>query len=72
MQALQDIRVLELSRTAATSYAGMILGDMGAEVIKIEQTPEPDTPRIGSGWSPLGDEMRREALFRAINRNKKG
>jgi len=71
LEVLQGIRILELSRVAPGSYATMILGDMGAEVIKVEQPIESDIPRVGSGWSPVGEEGRKDAAYMAIHRNKK-
>ncbi len=64
---LEGVRVLDLTRALAGPYCTMFLGDMGAEVAKIEQ------PRVGDdtrGWGPpfVGDES---AYFLAINRNKK-
>lgn len=65
-QALKGTRVLDLSRMLPGPFASMMLGDLGAEVIKIEE------PRIGdpTRWSPpkIGNES---AAFLQVNRNKK-
>lgn len=65
---LHDVRVLDLSRALAGPYAAMMLGDMGADVIKIEQPGSGDETR---GWGPpwAGGES---AYFLSINRNKRG
>jgi crotonobetainyl-CoA:carnitine CoA-transferase CaiB-like acyl-CoA transferase len=65
--ALDGIRVLDLTRALAGPYCTMFLGDMGAEVAKIEQPNVGDDSR---GWGPpfVGKES---AYFLAINRNKK-
>jgi crotonobetainyl-CoA:carnitine CoA-transferase CaiB-like acyl-CoA transferase len=65
-QALQGIRVLDLSRLLPGPYCTMMLGDLGAEVIKIEEVKAGDPtrhtpPKIGS----------QGAAFRQVNRNKK-
>ncbi|MBI2331556.1 MAG: CoA transferase, partial [Chloroflexi bacterium] len=67
MQSLQNIRVLDLSRVLAGPYCTMVLGDLGAEVIKVEP-PEGDETR---GWGPpfAGGES---AYYLCINRNKRG
>jgi formyl-CoA transferase len=67
MQPLQNIRVLDLSRVLAGPYCTMVLGDMGAEVIKVEP-PEGDETR---GWGPpfAGGES---AYYLCVNRNKRG
>jgi formyl-CoA transferase len=67
MQPLQGIRVLDLSRVLAGPYCTMVLGDMGAEVIKVEP-PEGDETR---GWGPpfAGGES---AYYLCVNRNKRG
>ena len=65
-QALEGIRVLDLSRMLPGPYASMMLGDLGAEVIKVEETSVGDPTR----HSPplIGTES---AAFLQVNRNKK-
>jgi crotonobetainyl-CoA:carnitine CoA-transferase CaiB-like acyl-CoA transferase len=67
MQPLQGIRVLDLSRVLAGPYCTMVLGDLGAEVIKVEP-PEGDETR---GWGPpfAGGES---TYYLCVNRNKRG
>ena len=67
MKALEGIRVLDLSRILAGPYIGMLLGDYGAEVIKIEQPGSGDgTRQWGPPW--VGEQA---AYFFSANRNKK-
>jgi len=66
------VRVIDLSTVLAGPYATMILGDLGAEVVKVEP-PEGDATR---GWGPpwVGDETagtRTAAYYLAVNRNKR-
>jgi crotonobetainyl-CoA:carnitine CoA-transferase CaiB-like acyl-CoA transferase len=66
---LADLLVLDLSRVLTGPYAAMMLGDLGARVIKVER-PEGDDTRQ---WGPpfVGPEGRREATyFLSANRNK--
>jgi crotonobetainyl-CoA:carnitine CoA-transferase CaiB-like acyl-CoA transferase len=65
--ALAGIRVLDLTRVLAGPYCTMFLGDLGAEVVKIEQPGVGDDTR---GWGPpfAGGES---AYFLCTNRNKK-
>ena len=65
--ALNGIRVLDLTRVLAGPYCTMFLGDLGAEVVKVEQPGVGDDTR---GWGPpfVGGES---AYFLSINRNKK-
>jgi crotonobetainyl-CoA:carnitine CoA-transferase CaiB-like acyl-CoA transferase len=65
-QPLKDVRVLDLTRVLAGPYCAMLLGDMGAEVIKVEEPGKGDDTR---GWPPFsGGES---TYFMSVNRNKK-
>lgn len=74
MQALQDIRVLDITRALAGPYCTMMLGDLGADVIKVEQPGQGDGSR---GWGPpfvgepYGNYPGESAYFIAVNRNKR-
>ena len=65
--ALDGVRVLELSRHLAGPYCAMMLGDLGAEVIKVER---PDVGDETRQWGPpfAGGES---AYYLCCNRNKK-
>jgi crotonobetainyl-CoA:carnitine CoA-transferase CaiB-like acyl-CoA transferase len=65
---LSDVRVLDASRVLAGPFCGQMLGDLGAEVIKIERPGQGDETREwGPPWlGPLS------AYFLSCNRNKKG
>jgi crotonobetainyl-CoA:carnitine CoA-transferase CaiB-like acyl-CoA transferase len=66
MSALHGITVLDLTRVLSGPYCSMMLGDMGARVIKVEQPGKGDDTR---GWGPpfIDGES---AYFLSINRNK--
>jgi crotonobetainyl-CoA:carnitine CoA-transferase CaiB-like acyl-CoA transferase len=64
---LSDIRVMELGQVLAGPYAGMILGDLGAEVIKIESPDGGDNARRTPPHFYEGESL----YFMALNRNKK-
>ena len=66
---LSDLLVLDLTRALAGPHAAMMLGDMGARVIKVESPSGDDT----RGWGPpfVGPEDARESTyFLSANRNK--
>ncbi|MDE2940558.1 MAG: CaiB/BaiF CoA-transferase family protein [Chloroflexota bacterium] len=67
MKALEGIRVLDLTRALAGPFCTLMLGDYGADVIKIEIPGSGDDTRH---WGPpfIGDES---AYFLSINRNKR-
>ena len=63
---LAGLRVLELSRILAGPWAGQLLADLGADVIKVESPQGDDTRR----WGPpfVGSES---AYYLAVDRNKR-
>src|SRR5271165_1562097 len=63
---LSGVTVIELGHSVAAPYAGEILGDLGADVIKIEKMEGDDT----RSWAPpyWGDMS---AMFQSLNRNKR-
>src|SRR5271157_5064595 len=65
---LTDIRVLDASRVLAGPFCGQLLGDLGAEVIKVERPGSGDETRA---WGPpfVGPLS---AYFLSCNRNKRG
>lgn len=74
MNALQGIRVLDLSRVLAGPWCAQTLADLGADVIKIERPGTGDDTR---GWGPpfLKDDQGRDtaeaAYYLGANRNKR-
>lgn len=73
-KALEDIRILDLTRVLAGPYCTQMLGDLGAEIIKIEKPGAGDDTRY---WGPpfLKDKNQAEtaesAYYLSVNRNKK-
>jgi alpha-methylacyl-CoA racemase len=66
MPALDDVRVLDLTRLLPGPFCTLLLADFGADVIKVEDTTGGDYMR----WMPpLVDEY--SAMFHPINRNKR-
>lgn len=61
-----SLRVLDLATNLAGPYAAMILGDMGADVVKVERAPKGDDTRSLPPF--VGDQA---TVFLAVNRNKR-
>src|SRR3954471_7094135 len=64
---LNGIRVLDLTRVLAGPLCTMMLGDLGADVIKVERPAEGDETR---GWGPPFDSRGESAYYLSVNRNK--
>jgi crotonobetainyl-CoA:carnitine CoA-transferase CaiB-like acyl-CoA transferase len=65
--ALKGLRVLDLSRYIAGPYCGMLLGDMGADVVKVE------TPERGENTRAFYPRIGGESIYTMVyNRNKRG
>lgn len=73
-KALEGIRVLDLSRVLAGPFCTQILGDLGAEILKIERPGDGDDTRT---WGPPylkdadGNDTSESAYYLSCNRNKK-
>jgi len=68
---LKGVKVLDLSRVLAGPYATMVLGDLGADVLKVEHPERGDDTRH---WGPPfagGEDSGESAYFLSVNRNKR-
>ena len=66
MPPLDDLKVIDLTRVLAGPFCAMLLGDMGADVIKIEEPGAGDDAR---GWAPFVGDW--SAYFLGVNRSKR-
>lgn len=66
---LSGVRVLDLTRVLAGPLCTMLLGDLGADVLKVERPGEGDETRA---WGPPFDPRGESAYFLSVNRNKLG
>jgi crotonobetainyl-CoA:carnitine CoA-transferase CaiB-like acyl-CoA transferase len=66
MLPLEGLKVVDLTRVLAGPFCAMLLGDMGADVIKIE---EPEAGDDARGWAPFVGSW--SAYFLGVNRNKR-
>lgn len=67
MQALQGIKIIDLSRALSGPFCSMVLADMGADVIKVEPGPDGDMSRT---WGPFDRGV--STYYLSCNRNKRG
>jgi formyl-CoA transferase len=65
---LEGVQVLDLSRVLAGPYCTMMLGDLGADIIKIEAPESGDDTRH---WGPPFTKTGESAYFLCVNRNKR-
>jgi crotonobetainyl-CoA:carnitine CoA-transferase CaiB-like acyl-CoA transferase len=66
---LEGLKVLDLTRVLAGPICTMLLGDLGADVIKVER---PETGDESRGWGPPFDADGQSSYYLSINRNKLG
>ncbi|WP_126427816.1 CaiB/BaiF CoA transferase family protein [Brevibacillus marinus] len=66
-QALQNMKVIDLTQVLAGPYCTMVLGDLGADVIKVEKYPDGDDTRTMRPF--VNDES---YCYMMVNRNKRG
>lgn len=66
-QALKGMKVVDLSQVLAGPYCTMVLGDMGADVVKVEKFP------LGDDTRTMGPYINEESyMYMMVNRNKRG
>ena len=67
MQAMQGVKIVDLSRALSGPFCTMVLADLGADVIKIEPGPTGDMSRT---WGPFDRGV--STYYLSCNRNKRG
>ncbi|MDF2053215.1 CaiB/BaiF CoA transferase family protein [Priestia megaterium] len=70
-QPLSGIRVLEFGQIAAGPYTGMLLADLGADVVKVENPNGGDGMRLWPPFVQNEEEEEYSANFSSLNRNKR-
>lgn len=72
MHSLANLRVVELTEALAGPYCAMLLGDLGADVIKVERPGAGDQSRKwGARWATAQAAPPESAYFTSTNRNKR-
>ena len=73
MLALEGIKVLDMTRNAPGQFCTMILGDLGADVLKVERPilNDGDGPQKGTATATKGEDQQRMVTFNALERNKR-
>ena len=65
---LEGIKIIDLTRMAPGPFCTMMLGDMGASVVKVEAPP---SSRISSSGKAPEEEIARISAWNPLNRNKR-
>lgn len=69
---LAGVRVIDLTRVVAGPFAAQMLGDFGADVIKVERRGAGDDVRaVGPPWMPDESERQQSTYYQSVNRNKR-
>lgn len=68
---LEDVKVLDLSRLLPGGFCSLLLADLGADVLKVEDTGAGDYVRWSPPYYEGAHESARSALYLALNRNKR-
>ena len=71
MGALDDVRVLDLTRLLPGGFCSLLLADFGAEVLKVEDTGLGDYLRWAPPYHEGADDSAKSALFLALSRGKR-
>ena len=69
--ALEDVKVLDLSRLLPGGFCSLLLADFGAEVLKVEDTGMGDYVRWATPYHEGAEDSAKSALFLALNRGKR-
>lgn len=69
--ALAGLKVLDFTQALAGPYGSQVLADMGAEVLKVEETGTGDKTRAAGPFRPEDPEHRHGGYFHSVNRNKR-
>ena len=68
---LEDLRILDLSRLLPGGFCSLLLADLGADVLKVEDTGMGDYVRWAPPYYEGAEDSAKSALFLALNRNKR-
>ena len=68
---LEGIRILDLSRLLPGGFCTLLLADLGADVLKVEDTGMGDYVRWAPPYYEGADQSARSALFLSLNRGKR-
>jgi len=71
MSALSDIKVLDLSRLLPGGFCSLLLADLGADVLKVEDTGMGDYLRWAPPYHEGADDSAKSAMFLSLNRGKR-